>query len=425
MQISTMRRVDRWLGVPMCAGLTVLRRLRDIVRGPGDRPVERILFIKLAEQGSTVLACSALRRAAEMVGRENVYFLAFEENAFILDVMDIVNPDNVLTIRAEGLIGTMTGALGAVRRMRRLRIDATIDLEFFARSSAALSLLSGARRRVGFHAYGGEGPYRGNLMTHRLRINPHLHTSQTFRLMVEALEQDPAQLPTFGLVPPNVDDAPPSFAPGPDEVSAARKLVAEAAGADRFEPLVLLNANCSDILPLRAWPRERYVDLARRLLERFPDVRIAMTGAPAEAEPVRALVAEVGSERCFCLAGRTTLRELLVIYTMAELLVTNDSGPAHFATLTPIEVITLFGPEHPALFAARSPRNHVVFAGLACSPCVSALNNRTSSCRDNLCMQRIEVETVFDRACRLLESRTGDTAATGEPPVPTVEIQRR
>jgi ADP-heptose:LPS heptosyltransferase len=299
------------------------------------------------------------------------------------------------------------GALRAVRRMRRLRIDATIDLEFFARSSAALSLLSGARRRVGFHAFGGEGPYRGNLMTHRLRINPHLHTSETFRLMVEALMQDPKALPTFGLVPPDVDDAPPTFAPGPDEVTAARRLVAEAAGTDRFEPLVLLNANCSDILPLRAWPSDRYVDLARRLLDRFPDLHVAMTGAPSEAEPVRALVAEVASERCFCLAGRTTLRELLVAYTLAELLVTNDSGPAHFATLTPIDVITLFGPEHPALFAARSPRNHVLFAGLACSPCVSALNNRTSTCRDNVCLQRIEVETVFDLACRRLESRAG------------------
>jgi ADP-heptose:LPS heptosyltransferase len=410
MQISTMRRADRWLGVPMCAVLTIARRLRDAFGAAAEGPVQRILFIKLAEQGSTVLAHSALRRAAEMVGRENVYFLAFEENSFILRVMDVVDRANVLTIRAEGLLGTVVGALRAVRRMRRLRIDATIDLEFFARSTAVLSALSGARRRVGFHAVGGEGPYRGDLMTHRLRINPHLHTSETFRLMVEALEQDPRVLPTFDRVPPDVDEAPPGFAPGPEETAAARRLVADTAGTDRIERLVLLNANCSDILPLRAWPRRHYVQLARRLLDRFPDARIAMTGAPSEEEPVRELVAEVGSDRCFCLAGRTTLRELLVVYTFAELLVTNDSGPAHFATLTPIDVITLFGPEHPALFAARSPRNHVMFAGLACSPCVSALNNRTSTCTNNLCMQRIEVDAVFEKACGLLEARTTSVA---------------
>ena len=45
---------------------------------------------------------------------------------------------------------------------------------------------------------------------------------------------------------------------------------------------------------------------------------------------------------------------LMVLYTMCEILVTNDSGPAHFASLTPINVVTLFGPETPDLFAARN-----------------------------------------------------------------------
>jgi len=117
------------------------------------------------------------------------------------------------------------------------------------------------------------------------------------------------------------------------------------------------------------------------------------------------LVTRIDSPRCFNLAGRTTLRQLLIVYGLAEVMVTNDSGPAHFATLTPIDVITLFGPEHPALFGARSPRNHVLFANLACSPCVSAQNNRTTPCRDNRCLQAIEVETVYDVLRGILEKR--------------------
>ena len=42
--------------------------------------------------------------------------------------------------------------------------------------------------------------------------------------------------------------------------------------------------------------------------------------------------------------------DLLVLYMRREILVTNDSGPAHFASLTPIHVASLFGPETPALF---------------------------------------------------------------------------
>jgi ADP-heptose:LPS heptosyltransferase len=179
--------------------------------------------------------------------------------------------------------------------------------------------------------------------------------------------------------------------------------------------LILLNPNCSDILPLRRWPTSNYVQLAQRLIARYPDVHIAVTGAPGERVTAEAFVREVGSERCFSLAGQTTLRQVLVLYCMAQVLVTNDSGPAHFATLTPIDVVTLFGPETPALFAARSPRNHVFWAGLACSPCVSALNQRVSSCRNNLCMQAIEVDAVFAKVCEIYERRASRASDAAVP----------
>jgi hypothetical protein len=73
--ILTLQRTDRWVGVPLCAILTPLRRIFECARRPGPRHVQRILFVKFAEQGSTVLAYPAILRAIEMVGRENVYFL--------------------------------------------------------------------------------------------------------------------------------------------------------------------------------------------------------------------------------------------------------------------------------------------------------------------------------------------------------------
>jgi ADP-heptose:LPS heptosyltransferase len=105
------------------------------------------------------------------------------------------------------------------------------------------------------------------------------------------------------------------------------------------------------------------------------------------------------------LAGKTTLRQVLVLYTRSEILVTNDSGPAHFASMTPVHVVTLFGPETPALFAARSPNTTVLWAGIACSPCVNAYNNRQSVCRNNLCMQAITVDDVFEKVTALYDSR--------------------
>ena len=423
MHADTMRRIDCWLGIPTCAVLTLARRFGDLVRRrPKEVEPGPILFIKLAEQGSTVLAASAIRAAIDRAGPENVHFLCFEENRFILDAMDLLPRENVITIRASGLAGTVVNAARALLDLLRRRFDVAIDLEFFARSTAAISYLSGAGRRIGLHAGPDEGPWRGDLLTHRLRYTPHLHTTALFRLHVEAIDADPALLPTFDVVPPDADESTPPIAASIEEEVEVRRILDQTAGVDTSSPdagpLVLLNANCSDLLPLRAWPRDRYVDLARRLLAHDPSLRIGFTGAPAEAEGAEMLVREIGDERCFLLAGRTTLRQLIVLYGLADLLVTNDSGPAHFASLTSIDVVTLFGPEHPRLFAALGPRNHVLYAGLACSPCVSALNNRTTSCRDNKCMQSISVEEVFATAARVLDRRTN-----GDRSLPVLEIE--
>src|SRR4029077_6543781 len=172
--ISTLQHTDRWVGAPLCAILTILRRIFESAGPPGPRQVRRVLFIKFAEQGSTVLAYPAIRRATEMVGRENVHFVVFEDNRFILDVMEIIPEKNVITIATHSFLGLALSALQAVHRIRKIRIDAVIDLEFLARFSAILSFLTGAKSRVGFHSFFGDGPYRGDLMTHRLLYNPHL-----------------------------------------------------------------------------------------------------------------------------------------------------------------------------------------------------------------------------------------------------------
>ena len=401
MNVRALQRADQWIGVPLCFALTALRAV--VGRAAPDllQPPRSILFVKLAEQGSTVLAYSALRRAVELAGRDNVYFIALHDNRFILDLLGVIPEQNVITVSFKNLPTLVRSAVNAIRRLRGLGLDAAVDLEFFSRGSAALTFLSGAKRRVGFHAFFGAGPYRGDLMTHRLLYNPHLHTSDTFLSLVEALQHSPAPSPTFDFVPPATAE-PPQFIPAPAEIEQVKEIVSNA-GVSLESGLILLNPNASDLLPLRRWPGERYVELARRLLDKFPELSVGFTGAPTEASATGELVRQVGSDRCVSFAGKTTLRQLLVLYTLADVLVTNDSGPAHFATLTPIRVVALFGPETPKLFAARTPRNTVLWSGIVCSPCVSAYNNRQSPCRNNVCMQTITVEQVFAEVCRAYE----------------------
>ncbi|MFY9925368.1 MAG: glycosyltransferase family 9 protein [Opitutaceae bacterium] len=403
-EARTLQWIDRRVGAPVCWLLSVVRRLGGLLgRGAAAGPVRTLLFLKLAEQGSTVLAHEAVRTAVGRVGRENTYFLVFEENRFVVDLIGLVPPQNVFTIRTRTAWSMASSAVRVLREIRRRRFDACIDMEFFSRFSAAIAYLTGAGKRVGFHVYFGEGPYRGDLMTHRVLYNPHLHASRTFTSLVLALDAEPGLFPTFGVVPPESPPLP-VFAPEPGEREEAQRMLA-GLGVPSGARLVLLNANAGDMLPLRRWDPANYQALAGRLIGAFPDVWVAFTGSPEEAPRIAEIAGAVGSPRCVCLAGRTTLRQLVVLFGLAEVLVTNDSGPAHFAALTSVDVVALFGPETPLLFGAPGPRSHTVWAAKACSPCVNAFNNRQTACRDNVCMKAITVDQVHVLVGRILRSR--------------------
>lgn len=406
-KLSTNRKVlgfiDAWGGGGACAVLTLLRKCWPF-GGAAENGRRGVLFLKLAEQGSTVLASQAIRDAADRHGLENIHFLVFEENRFILDALAIVPRENVLTIRTRNAFSMAVSGWRQLRKIRSLGLLACVDLEFFARSTAVIGFLTGIPRRVGFHGWYSEGPFRGDLFTHRLRYNPHVHTSVIFRCLVAAIESDPKALPRFDWVAEEEPVMPPPFQPTSVETGNVERLIAESTGGARG-PLVLLNANASDLLPLRKWADANYVELARRIVDAIPNAHVAFTGGPDEKEKIHTLAQSVARDRVFSVAGKTTLRELLALYAQSDVLVTNDSGPAHFAALTPIHTVVLFGPETPRLFATLSARNQSITANLACSPCVSALNNRQTRCDNNVCMQRIGVDEVFNAVKNALRER--------------------
>ena len=402
-----MRFLDIWAGIPISLVLTGARRLGDLFQRSPDKAAERIVIIKLVEQGATVVAAPAIQRAVEMVGRENVFFAVFVENRPILDLLDLIPAENVIPIRSDGLFTIAIDTLRAIFRLRREKVDTAVDFEFFSKFSGALTYLSGAKRRIGFHSYAGEAGYRGDLMTHRVAYNIRLHASETYRMLIDAISVDGDQLPTLGFKPAGHLQAP-AFVPGETDIQSVRAMLAKRFGGKQPSRLELLNANAGDLLPIRRWADERYVLLAHRLLNHDPELCIALTGAKSERAGAEMLAGDVDSNRCISVAGETTLTELFALYGLSEVMVTNDSGPAHYATLTDIDVVTLFGPESPDVFGARSDRSHLLWAGLACSPCVNAFNQRVTACTNNLCMKGIGVDEVFEKVTAILDRRSGD-----------------
>ncbi len=407
MKPQTIRRLDRWVGIPACLLLSGLRAAGRLFRPQSTRTSRprKILFIKMIEQGATVLAYRALARAVELAGRENVYFWVFEENRPILDILNVIPAQNVFSLRAKGIGTLAVDLLRNLWRIRRLGIDAVVDMEFFSRASAIFAFLTGARTRVGMHRFTTEGPYRGDLMTHRVQYNAYLHTAATYYALVEALAADPNDQPLLKRVVPSANFVPPRFQPTPAEREEVRSLLEERAGRRVEGLIVLLNPNASDLLPLRKWPTECYVELAQMILRDDPQATVVITGAPSERAAAEKVVEAIGSPCAVCLAGHTTLRQLLALYTLADAMVTNDSGPGHFSSMTDMDTIVLFGPETPALFGPLGPHTHPVRAPLACSPCVNVMNHRFSPCTNNVCMQQMNVAEVYGKLTELLRQR--------------------
>lgn len=97
-----MRRIDLWIGVPACFLLTILSAVLMWAAGPGtlDEP-ENVLFIELAEMGSTVIAAPALLRLRERHPGSKAFFLLFKNIAHSVSVTGLVPRERVFTIDAS------------------------------------------------------------------------------------------------------------------------------------------------------------------------------------------------------------------------------------------------------------------------------------------------------------------------------------
>ena len=310
---NLMRAIDFWVGIPLTFLLTVvyrIQRLLGLAGSPAGRP-RNILFIQLAEMGTMVVAYPSLRKARELFPGATLHVLCFTQIRASVEMLEIIAPENIITIDARSVGSLVRDTLAFPWRARRHGIDTVINMEAFVRYSSVLSYLSGARRRVGFHRFNQEGLYTGDLLTHKVLYNAHVHAAHTFLDLVHALETPPDQVPRVkrpramdSLAVPKVTT---------DARAAAdiwRKLRAINADIGPERKLVILNPNASEQFPMRRMPLESFIELARTLLE-DPEVFVLITGVASDKPDGQHICRQVGSPRALDLTGRTTLTELL------------------------------------------------------------------------------------------------------------------
>lgn len=397
MKADFMRRVDRLAGIPLCFVFSVYHAARKIFakETPEIKP-RKVLLMELSEMGSMVLANSLFQKINNLFPEAELFSLTFEENRNAIDTLGVIREENVFTIHSRHIGVFLTSTIKTLGEIRKTEIDTTIDLEFFTRFTALLGFLSGAKTRVGYHRFHNEGLYTGNLLTHRVELNPHIHIAHNFLNLVYALESPGGEIPLAKRPVESRDILIPTLeTPEKAKKDILSKLRALHKGIGRAAHIVLLNPNAGDKIPQRRWPLKNYMALAALLLE-HKNVFVVITGLPAERREAEEICRSVNSDRCLNMAGMTSFSELMDLYSVADVLVTNDSGPAHFSTLTSLKTVVLFGPETPKLYGPLGKDSRAITSNYSCSPCVSAFNQRKSPCNDNKCMKAITVQKVYE-----------------------------
>jgi heptosyltransferase-2 len=185
------------------------------------------------------------------------------------------------------------------------------------------------------------------------------------------------------------------------EVSEARKSVArDFLGTRGIKGTGALIALCPGSINSRAkrWPTERYAALGDRLIDEL-GAEVIVIGSKAEAE-VSLEVSRQMRNRPVMLTGETDLAELVATLSLVDLLVTNDTGPAHIASALGRPTLVIFGPTNPLTTRPFSPFGEIVRVPPDCAPCM------LRDCPiDHRCMTAITPDDVFQRARDLLADK--------------------
>jgi heptosyltransferase-2 len=148
--------------------------------------------------------------------------------------------------------------------------------------------------------------------------------------------------------------------------------------------------------PAKRWAAERFAAVGD-LLQAELQTGLVLLGGPADQEAA-AEVQRHGQGQVLNLAGKTTLRQALVVLSQLQLLITNDSGLMHAAAALHVPVVAIFGSTDPAATGPFTNRATLIHHYLPCSPCLE----RTCTL-GYPCLTEITVAEVAEAARRWLE----------------------
>jgi heptosyltransferase-1 len=157
----------------------------------------------------------------------------------------------------------------------------------------------------------------------------------------------------------------------------------------------------------KRWPVEHFSNLIRNLAASHPRFQFAILGGAADRD-LGAALALADPRRCLDLTGKISLPEMVEWIRLAELMISNDTGPMHVAVALGKPLVALFGPTEPRRTGPYARPEAVLQSNLSCAPCMKSYCTYSQPLE---CLRALSPETVHTRAARILDAAPAALAA--------------
>ena len=345
--------------------------------------------------GDMVMATPALRAVRRQYPDAEIVAILRPYVADVLEGLDLVDRlllhDPRLRSAWQGPHAVAAWGLRFGARLRRERFDLALLLTNTFRSGF-WAWISGIKRRVGFNQYR-RGWMLTDAVTPRSADTPHPVMDNYLRLAAQIGCRKLTR--TMELATCSADE---------QQLQAFWKRQPLRKFADRG--VVCLNPGGA-YGSAKHWPVTAFAELARQIATDLKK-RVLVLCGPAERVKAREIVSLARHPAVVSLADeRLSIGLTKAAVRHADLLVTTDSGPRHFAAPFNVPVVTLFGPTHTAWSETYYKRSLHLQAEVDCGPC----QQRVCPLMHHRCMRDLSVSWVYRAAATLLEKYSAQPKA--------------
>lgn len=344
---------------------------------------KNVLCVRLDTIGDVLMTTPAIRALKRQRPGRSITLLTStigSEVATLVPEVDEVGMYDPPWMKATEVRVDGDGDRAMIDRLRRQNFDAAVIFTVYSQSAQPAALLVALADIPLRLAHCRENPY--GLLTDWVREpEPEAFIRHEVR----------RHLDLVGSVGAFTADERLSLRPSPAAFAHVRDMV-RPLGYEMPRPWAVVHPGAS--APSRRWPAERFGQAARLLHERS-DAHLIFTGTAEESGMVDEAMRAAGGG--VSLAGRLSLDELSALIAMADVVLTNNTAPAHIASAMGTPVVDVYALTNPQHTPWQVP-SRVIFHDTDCKYCYRSL----CPLGHHKCLQLVEPEAVASAAAELL-----------------------